>query len=150
MPPASTYRSQGPSLIPPPFRVRQPVRRRPDRRMAGIQDVEIFTDGACKGKPGPGGWGAILRQGERELELSGGAPLTTNNRMEMTAAIEGLKALKRPCKVTLYTDSVYVRDGITKWIFGWQRNGWRTADRKPVKNAELWQDRKSTRLNSSH
>src|SRR3546814_6720862 len=108
--------------------------------MAGIQDVEIFTDGACKGNPGPGGWGAILRQGDRELELSGGAPLTTNNRMEMTAAIEGLKALKWPCKVTLYTDSVYVRDGITTWIFGWQSNGWRTADRKPVKNDELWQD----------
>lgn len=100
--------------------------------------VEIFTDGACKGNPGPGGWGAILRQGDRERELSGSEPLTTNNRMEMMAAIEALKALKRPCKVTLYTDSVYVRDGITKWIFGWQRNGWRTADRKPVKNAELW------------
>src|SRR3546814_2901682 len=109
--------------------------------------VEIFTDGACKGNPGPGGWGVVLRQGTRELELSGGEPLTTNNRMEMMAAIEGLRALKRPCKVTLFTDSVYVRDGITKWIFGWQKNGWRTADRKPVKNAE---DRKSTRLNSSH
>src|SRR3546814_12172275 len=101
--------------------------------------VEIFTDGACKGNPGPGGWGVVLRQGTRELELSGGEPLTTNNRMEMMAAIEGLRALKRSCKVTLFTDSVYVRDGITKWIFGWQKNGWRTADRQPVKNADLWQ-----------
>src|SRR3546814_7083251 len=91
-----------------------PGRRRPDRLMAGIQDVEIFTDGACKGTPGPGGWGAILRQGDRELELSGGAPLTTNNRMEMTAAIEGLQALKRPCTVTLYTDTGSVRDGLTR------------------------------------
>ena len=101
--------------------------------------IEIFTDGACKGNPGPGGWGAVLRQGERERELSGGEPHTTNNRMEMMGAIEGLRALKRPCRVTLYTDSVYLRDGITKWIFAWQRNGWRTADKKPVKNAELWQ-----------
>src|SRR3546814_11105439 len=107
--------------------------------MAGIQDVEIFTDGACKGNPGPGGWGAILRQGDRELELSGGAPLTTNNRMEMTAALEGLKALKRPCKVTLYTDNVYVCTGITKSLFGWQRKHWRTADRKPEKTADLCQ-----------
>ena len=101
--------------------------------------IEMFTDGACKGNPGPGGWGAVLRQGERERELSGGEPHTTNNRMEMMGAIEGLRALKRPCRVTLYTDSVYLRDGITKWIFAWQRNGWRTADKKPVKNAELWQ-----------
>jgi ribonuclease HI len=106
--------------------------------MSELPEVEIFTDGACKGNPGPGGWGAILRQGERERELSGGEALTTNNRMEMMAAIEGLRALKRPCRVTLYTDSAYLRDGITKWIFGWQRNGWRTADKKPVKNAELW------------
>ena len=104
-----------------------------------LPEIEIFTDGACKGNPGPGGWGVVLRQGERERELAGGAPQTTNNRMELQAAIEGLRVLKRPCKVTLYTDSIYVRDGITKWIFGWQRNGWRTADRKPVKNAELWQ-----------
>lgn len=101
--------------------------------------VEIFTDGACKGNPGPGGWGAVLRLGDREKELSGGEPLTTNNRMELMAAIEGLKALTRPCKVILSTDSNYVKDGITKWIFGWQRNGWRTADKKPVKNADLWQ-----------
>ena len=101
--------------------------------------VEIFTDGACKGNPGPGGWGAIIRSGEREKELSGGEALTTNNRMELMAAIRALEALKRPCEVRLYTDSIYVRDGITKWIHGWRRNGWRTADRKPVKNAELWQ-----------
>lgn len=106
---------------------------------AALPEIEMFTDGACKGNPGPGGWGVVLRQGERERELAGGEPQTTNNRMELQAAIEGLRALKRPCKVTLYTDSIYVRDGITKWIFGWQRNGWRTSDRKPVKNAELWQ-----------
>ena len=104
-----------------------------------LPDVEIFTDGACKGNPGPGGWGAILRANGRERELSGGEPLTTNNRMELMAAIEALNALKRPCHVQLYTDSNYVRDGITRWIHGWRRNGWKTADRKPVKNAELWQ-----------
>ena len=104
-----------------------------------MTDVEIFTDGACKGNPGPGGWGALIRAGAREKELSGGEPLTTNNRMELLAAIKALEALKRPCRVALHTDSIYVRDGITKWIHGWQKNGWRTADRKPVKNAELWQ-----------
>lgn len=107
--------------------------------MSALTHVEIFTDGACKGNPGPGGWGAIIRSGSNEKELSGGEAMTTNNRMEMTAAIEALKALKRPCRVSLTTDSSYVRDGITKWIHGWQRNGWRTADRKPVKNADLWQ-----------
>ncbi|MBO9574765.1 MAG: ribonuclease HI [Sphingobium sp.] len=101
--------------------------------------VELFTDGACKGNPGPGGWGALLRFKDKERELSGGEADTTNNRMELMAAIEGLKALKRPCRVILSTDSSYVKDGITKWIFGWQRNGWRTADKKPVKNADLWQ-----------
>jgi ribonuclease HI len=104
-----------------------------------VTDVEIFTDGACKGNPGPGGWGALIRAGAREKELSGGEPLTTNNRMELLAAIKALEALKRPCRIALHTDSIYVRDGITKWIHGWQKNGWRTADRKPVKNAELWQ-----------
>ena len=101
--------------------------------------VIVATDGACKGNPGPGGWGAIIRSGANEKELSGGEALTTNNRMEMLAAIRALEALKRPCHVALYTDSVYVRDGITKWIHGWQRNGWRTASKAPVKNAELWQ-----------
>jgi ribonuclease HI len=101
--------------------------------------VEIATDGACKGNPGPGGWGALLRMGTTERELSGGERMTTNNRMELTAAIEGLNALKRPCTVRLSTDSRYVMDGLTKWIHGWKRNGWRTADKKPVKNAELWQ-----------
>jgi ribonuclease HI len=107
--------------------------------MTELTKVEIFTDGACKGNPGPGGWGAVIRAGKTERELSGGEQLTTNNRMEMTAAIEGLNALKRPCHVTLSTDSRYVMDGLTKWIKGWQRNGWRTADKKPVKNADLWQ-----------
>ena len=101
--------------------------------------VEIATDGACKGNPGPGGWGAIIRHGEREKELSGGEALSTNNRMELTAAIEALNALKKPCRVRLSTDSRYVMDGLTKWLKGWQRNGWKTADRKPVKNMELWQ-----------
>lgn len=102
--------------------------------------VVIATDGACKGNPGPGGWGAIIRMGEREKEISGGEANTTNNRMELLAAIRALEALKRPCRVTLSTDSVYVKDGITKWIHGWQKNGWRTAARKPVKNADLWQE----------
>jgi len=107
--------------------------------MTELPKVEIFTDGACKGNPGPGGWGAVIRAGTRERELSGGEKLPTNNRMELTAAIEGLNALTRPCHDTLSTDSRYVMDGLTKWIHGWQRNGWRTADKKPVKNAELWQ-----------
>jgi ribonuclease HI len=107
--------------------------------MSELDKVEIFTDGACKGNPGPGGWGVVLRMGSTEKELSGGEVLTTNNRMEMTAAIEGLNALTRPCQVTLSTDSRYVMDGLTKWIKGWQKNGWKTADKKPVKNAELWQ-----------
>lgn len=107
---------------------------------AEFSEVEMFTDGACKGNPGPGGWGVVIRAGAREKELSGGESPTTNNRMELLAAIQGLKALTRPCRVRLYTDSIYVRDGITRWVHGWQRNGWRTADRKPVKNAELWQE----------
>jgi ribonuclease HI len=102
--------------------------------------VKIATDGACKGNPGPGGWGALLRFNHREKELSGGEPDTTNNRMELTAAIRALQALSKPCHVVLETDSAYVRDGITKWIHGWRKNGWRTADKKPVKNAELWQE----------
>ena len=103
------------------------------------QLVEIATDGACKGNPGPGGWGALLRFGRHEKELSGGEALTTNNRMELTAAIEALRVLTRPCRIKLSTDSKYVMDGLTRWIHGWRKNGWRTADKKPVKNAELWQ-----------
>ncbi|WP_417461393.1 ribonuclease HI [Kordiimonas sp.] len=101
--------------------------------------VDIYTDGACSGNPGPGGWGVLMLYGEHEKELTGGEMETTNNRMELTAAIEALKALSRPCKVDLHTDSTYVRDGITKWIHGWKAKGWRTASKKPVKNADLWQ-----------
>ena len=101
--------------------------------------VEMFTDGACRGNPGPGGWAALLRMGEKEREISGGEPLTTNNRMELLAAIKGLEALTRPCRVQLHTDSQYVRDGITRWIHKWRQNGWRTSDKKAVKNTELWQ-----------
>ena len=109
--------------------------------MTDLPRIKMSTDGACKGNPGPGGWGVVLRAANgSERDLSGGEPLTTNTRMELTAAIRGLQALKRPCQVILETDSVYVRDGITKWIHGWRKNGWRTADKKPVKNAELWQE----------
>ena len=101
--------------------------------------VDIYTDGACSGNPGPGGWGALLLYGEHEKELTGGELDTTNNRMEMTAAIAALGALKRRCNVRLHTDSTYVRDGITKWVHGWKKNGWRTANKKPVKNSDLWQ-----------
>ena len=100
--------------------------------------VEMWTDGACKGNPGPGGWGVWMRSGARERELFGGETLTTNNRMELTAVIEGLRALNRPCDVTLHVDSTYVMDGLTRWLPGWKRNGWKTSARKPVKNAELW------------
>lgn len=102
--------------------------------------VIIHTDGACSGNPGPGGWGVILQSGEHRKELSGGEPMTTNNRMELTAAIKALEALKGPSEVELYTDSNYLRGGITGWIKGWKKNGWRTADRKAVKNAELWEE----------
>lgn len=102
--------------------------------------VEIYTDGACSGNPGPGGWGAVLIWKGQKKELFGGENLTTNNRMELKAAIEALQALSRPCQVVLHTDSRYVMDGITKWIHGWKKNGWRTADKKPVKNADLWQE----------
>jgi ribonuclease HI len=103
------------------------------------ETITIWTDGACSGNPGPGGWGAILRAGGQEKELSGGAPATTNNRMELTAAIMALESLKSPSGVDIHTDSQYVRGGVTGWIHGWKRNGWRTADKKPVKNIELWQ-----------
>jgi ribonuclease HI len=102
--------------------------------------VRIYTDGACKGNPGPGGWGALLVAGGREREIFGGEAQTTNNRMELIAVIRALEALKRPCEVELYTDSQYVKNGIESWIHGWKRNGWKTADRKPVKNAELWRE----------
>ena len=101
--------------------------------------VVIHTDGACSGNPGPGGWGAILDYKDTRKELHGGEPQSTNNRMELTAAIEALKALKRPCTVEMHVDSQYVKDGITKWIQRWKKNGWKTADKKPVKNVELWQ-----------
>ena len=100
--------------------------------------VQLFTDGACRGNPGPGGWGAVLRFGSREKELFGGDPATTNNRMELTAVIRGLEASTRPCAVDVTTDSVYVKNGITQWIHNWKRNGWRTAAKKPVKNDDLW------------
>jgi ribonuclease HI len=103
-----------------------------------VKEVEIFTDGACRGNPGPGGWGALLRYQDRERELYGGEPATTNNRMELTAAIEALRTLKEPCVVTLTTDSVYVRDGITRWLANWKAKNWKTAARKPVKNEDLW------------
>ena len=107
--------------------------------MPDLPEVTMATDGACKGNPGPGGWGVVIRAGAVEKELSGGEGLTTNNRMELMAAIRGLEALSRPCRVTLSTDSRYVMDGLTKWLKGWQRNGWMTAARQPVKNADLWQ-----------
>lgn len=102
--------------------------------------VEIFTDGACKGNPGPGGWGALLRIGAKEKEMFGGEPLTTNNRMELTAVIRALEALNRRCKVRLHTDSQYVQKGISEWITGWKKRGWKTADKKPVKNVDLWME----------
>ncbi len=101
--------------------------------------IGVYTDGACSGNPGPGGWGAILKWAGHEKELKGGDPHTTNNRMELMAAISALEALKRPCTVDLHTDSQYLRNGIMQWIHGWKRNGWRTADKKPVKNVDLWQ-----------
>jgi ribonuclease HI len=108
--------------------------------MSDLPKVEIATDGACKGNPGPGGWGAVLRYGSVEKDLSGGETPTTNNRMELMAAIKALEALKKPSHVTLSTDSRYVMDGLTKWLKGWQRNGWKTASKQPVKNADLWRE----------
>ncbi len=113
-----------------------------------MSEVVIYTDGACKGNPGPGGWGAWLRAGVHEKELWGGEPLTTNNRMELTAVIEALALLKQPSRVVVHTDSAYVKDGITSWIHGWKARGWTTADRKPVKNVDLWQ--KLDALRSRH
>jgi len=112
--------------------------------LQGMEQVEIYSDGACKGNPGPGGWGALLRyqsvQGLREKELFGGERLTTNNRMELTAVIRAIEALKRPCAVTVHTDSVYVQKGISEWIHNWKKRGWKTATKEPVKNADLWQE----------
>ena len=113
-----------------------------------MSTVNIWTDGACSGNPGPGGWGAILTYGETEKELSGAEAATTNNRMELMAAISALEALKRETKVTLHTDSKYVMDGVTKWIHGWKKNGWKTADKKPVKNEDLW--KRLDAANASH
>jgi ribonuclease HI len=104
-----------------------------------LKDVQIFTDGACRGNPGPGGWGAVLRTGRHEKELFGGEALTTNNRMELMAAIQALEALREPCNVVLTTDSQYVRKGITEWMANWKKRGWRTAAKQPVKNVDLWQ-----------
>ena len=105
-----------------------------------MKQLEIFTDGACKGNPGPGGWGAVIRYGKHEKEISGGDPDTTNNRMELSATIQALKILIEPCEVKLHTDNRYVIDGITKWIHGWQRNGWKNASKQPVSNVDLWHD----------
>ncbi len=113
-----------------------------------MSDVVIYADGACRGNPGPGGWGAWLKSGEHERELFGGDKLTTNNRMELMAVIEALASLKRRCGVTVYTDSAYVKNGITTWIHGWKARGWQTADKKPVKNIELWQ--RLDTLNAAH
>jgi ribonuclease HI len=113
-----------------------------------LKDVLIYADGACRGNPGPGGWGAWLKSGEHEKEIFGGDKLTTNNKMELTAVIQALAALERRCNVVVYTDSAYVKDGITKWIHGWKTRGWQTADKKPVKNIELWQ--RLDALNASH
>ncbi len=106
--------------------------------MSNLPHVTIYTDGACSGNPGPGGWAALLRFGLREKELSGGVLSTTNNRMEMTAALEALKSLKSPCKIDFFTDSEYLRNGITKWMVNWKRRGWKTSAKKPVKNQDLW------------
>ena len=113
-----------------------------------MQKIEIYTDGACRGNPGPGGWGAILRYGDREKELSGAEPETTNNRMELTAVIQALEALKRRCDIDITTDSKYVMDGITSWIHNWKKNGWKNASKKPVMNADLW--KKLDALASGH
>jgi len=107
--------------------------------MSTNETIDLFTDGACRGNPGPGGWGVLLRWRDHEKELKGGERDTTNNRMEMMAAIKGLESVKRPARIRIYTDSTYLRDGITKWIHGWKKRGWKTADKKPVKNIDLWQ-----------
>ncbi len=148
VPPGALVKPKGsagicPQAALPPERFQRARLRRDAARMCCVSDsrphVTVFTDGACSGNPGPGGWGAILKFGETEKELKGGEAHTTNNRMELMAAISALEALKKPCVVDLTTDSQYVRKGITEWIHGWKRNGWRTSDKKPVKNVDLWQ-----------
>jgi len=116
----------------------RPLPTAPDRPDSGENTVDIFTDGACLGNPGPGGWGAVLRWRDTEKEIAGGEPQTTNNRMELQAAIAGLEAMRRPMRIRVHTDSTYVRDGITQWIHSWKANGWRTSAKKPVKNEDLW------------
>ncbi len=128
------------------MRAHRPFREK-DKR---LNEVTIYTDGACKGNPGPGGWGAWLKSGTSEKELFGGELNTTNNRMELTAVIEGLAALKRPCKVVLYLDSQYVRQGITEWIRGWKAKGWVTSTKQPVKNVELWKRLDTLVQNGGH
>ena len=115
-----------------------------------MADIQIYTDGACKGNPGPGGWGALLRCAGREKELCGGEAHTTNNRMELTAVIEALAALRRPCEVDIFLDSQYVRQGITTWLENWKKRGWRTADKKPVKNIDLWRKLDALVYQSGH
>jgi ribonuclease HI len=122
----------------------------PEKQRIVLNHVEIYTDGACKGNPGPGGWGVVLKSGTLEKELFGGELATTNNRMEMTAVIEALAALKKPCEVTLYLDSEYVRKGITEWVKGWKARGWVTSTKQPVKNVELWQKLDALVATSGH
>ncbi len=117
-----------------------PATATPPLDATALSPVTIYTDGACKGNPGPGGWGVVMLAGRHRRELNGAEPATTNNRMELRAAIAGLAALNRPCRVTMVTDSEYLKHGITSWIIGWQRNGWRTKEKQPVKNADLWQE----------
>lgn len=120
--------------------IQRTVAESPAGAAAAPTTVEMWTDGACKGNPGRGGWGVLMRYGDHERELFGGEALTTNNRMELTAVIEGLRVLTRPCTVTLHVDSQYVMNGVTKWIAGWKRNGWKTGAKQPVKNQDLWQE----------
>ena len=120
--------------------IQRTVAEPPAGAAAAPTTVEMWTDGACKGNPGRGGWGVLMRYGDHERELFGGEALTTNNRMELTAVIEGLRVLTRPCTVTLHVDSQYVMNGVTKWIAGWKRNGWKTGAKQPVKNQDLWQE----------
>ena len=139
VPPGAKVAPKNPLEYRDKLRFHQRVKTAADYGLVAVsRRVTIWTDGACSGNPGPGGWGAVLRYGAHEKELKGGEPLTTNNRMELTAAIEALESLNRPCPVSLHTDSQYLRGGVTGWLDVWKRNGWRTADKKPVKNEDLW------------